>query len=234
MEELRKREFADLERAARYVSYEYVQMIRQLDRLATNSLARRFVSDGYIKSSRPEIVPDSDLDAHLRMHLGAFRAVTDFLTKKKPQPDDVVASDYLPRAGDTYVVEPPEWLKVSRDLYNKRAGHLTYGRDQGVAVWYLRHVYWLAEQFGLFLDLLRVVDPERAGWFEEAHDYATQVADGLRASYAESALETPVGVLFFKEWHIHRTLSFDPPRSKGPEHVPPPLFPDLVRWRPQA
>lgn len=122
----RERSVEELKRASEYVSYEYCQVARQLDRFASSELARSHMERGYISRLRPELIQDYDLDAHLRMYLSSFRAVVDFLAKESPRTTDVVASDFLPVEGDTFVAVPTDSMRKGIKLFERRAGHLTY------------------------------------------------------------------------------------------------------------
>lgn len=204
-----------------------------MDRLASSSLAdswQRYQEYGVKPTPHTEaaIISEYDLEAHLRMYLSALRAVVEFLGKPK-RLDDVVASDFLPEIGATSIATVPESMKTGLEMFNRRAGHLTYDRGEGVAVYHpLGHLRWLVDAFGEFVKRL---DDERPAWFGEALDYVRRVTEGLEAQHSEAAVESTVGAFFFRQWMIHPTISFDHPRGEGPEHVPPPRFDHLVQWR---
>jgi len=224
----------ELAKAADYVSYEYCQVFRELDRLATSALAQSHVERGYIDEHRVELLHENDHDAHMRAHLIAVRNVIDFLSPgDRPRGDDVLARDYLP----SYAYEFPERFRTGIRLFDKRAGHLTYQRGQGVA-WWVGHdtgrtVY---EGFADFLtDLSESTDVDgttRASWFHESHEYTGKVLKALEGAYAEGLFTSPTGDFVLKYWTVHPTISVTPaPSRDGPELVPPPEFGHLFGYR---
>lgn len=214
-----------LRRAADYVSYEYCQVFRQIDRFAMSALADRWPDDRHLSHSR---LIRSDVDAHMRMHLMAFRNLVGFLGEPR-RDDDVVASDFIRDIGVVYEVEEPASLRGYTDHFNKRAGHLTYKRGAGVAFWEpIAGARWLVDVMGQLIRVLTSYDrrdgTSRADWFLEAQSYAEETTELLEgeAGASEAFVESPTGAFLTRSWTI--TL----PRESGdPELIPPPRFPSL-------
>ena len=137
-------------------------MATRLDRLATSALAESQIESGFYEPGRREYLPETDVDAHLRTHVMALRNIRDFLGMPR-EPDDMVASDYMPDAL-TFEIEPPEWLRQALRLFNKRGGHLTYDRGHGIAWWNgIANAKWASVSMAAFIDALGLLTINRNG-----------------------------------------------------------------------
>jgi hypothetical protein len=90
------------------------------------------------------------------------RVLEDFLTLAAPsQPDDVIATDFLPSWDRRRCLSTAE-----RSYVNKRIMHLTTVRGEGPAPWQLEKSREVFRRFRLFLETLRSTDPQKVDWFD--------------------------------------------------------------------
>lgn len=159
-----------LEAAARHVCYEVEQVALGTHRTAP---ARTYEASGNL------LVEDGHLhNVILEAFLVHVRVLDDFLGKRQPREEDVLAIDYCPEYEPALALDSEDRLDIDR-----RVAHLTLRRTDdfqwGGRERLQRDVF---RQFRAFLASLREHHPERAEWFDprfhEARKFVRETWNG--------------------------------------------------------